>query len=302
MEIVFAQASDKGISRQENQDAMGTFSGPWGRLFVVCDGLGGHAGGAIASRVAVQRIGAAFAEAIASALPAAALEAALVSGNQAVRAAAQKSGLVEMATTCVALFIPTDLQHAYAAHAGDSRIYRIRGQEIAQITRDHTEYQRRLDAGESVPERGPGTELLHLVERSLGPSPELDVSVSEPLPLREGDVYLLCSDGLTTMLDDEDIRRYVGELPPSSAVVELVGLANARGGYDNITVQVVEIASALHRDAPSESGLVRISDLLAEHQDFRARQQRIRKRQRLFVTAVVVVCVWILLACVWAAV
>ena len=130
-------------------------------------------------------------------------------------------------------------QGALAAHVGDSRIYRLRGNTISQLTFDHS-LQWELQA--SRPDAGRGRHLGGRAEerdhRSLGPNPNVQIDLEGPHPIALGDVYLLCSDGLTGRVEDEEIGAILASLPPQEAAQALVDLANLRGGPDNVTVLI----------------------------------------------------------------
>jgi protein phosphatase len=229
--------TDRGQKRKRNEDSL--LANDDHSLYVVADGMGGYYGGDVASALMVQTIAEAFQSGRFDGPPhaniprrASELARAIQMGNAAILSAAEKDPTYEgMGTTvCAARFSPNK-QRLYLGHVGDSRCYRIRQGAITPMTSDHT-------VGRELGIRGP--EAKHL-SRAAGiwPTVTIDIVIAKPLP---GDLYLLCSDGLTKMLSDEDIARLVAETPePAAAVERLVEAANARGGKDNITVILVRV-------------------------------------------------------------
>jgi protein phosphatase len=239
--LTAAGRTDQGRRRRRNEDSL--LLRPEHHLFVIADGMGGHAGGDVASKLAVERIGAAFAEGEA-ATPAAdlaglprsgsELASAVHAANAAIYGSAKKHAAYRgMGTTVVcARFAPLE-PRLYVGHVGDSRCYRLRAGALTQITTDHT-----LGA------QGVMGPMASQLERAVGakPSVRVDVIVASPRP---DDVYLLCSDGLSKMVPDPDIQAILLARRGLDEVVrELVDQANARGGRDNITVIVVEVKAA----------------------------------------------------------
>jgi PPM family protein phosphatase len=234
-------ATDPGRERAENQDYFGAYEDtPYGDLWIVCDGMGGAAGGRIASVIAV--------EAVREVMmtpgqkdEVSALLAAVASANEKVFRRAQADPTLEgMGTTLVALLLHRG--KAFVAHVGDSRAYLIRDGSLQQVTRDHTMVQEMLDDGVLTREQARTHPDGHIITRSVGIAPlvkvDVDLSDSEVAP---EDRWILCTDGLTGMVSDEVIRSIAGDLSPSRACRTMVTLANEAGGPDNITVQVVEV-------------------------------------------------------------
>src|SRR5215813_8919555 len=238
-QIEIASLSDTGRQRANNQDAFGEgYARSGARWIMVADGMGGHAGGATASRVAVDTVSSAVASSELAA--GAALRSALEAANRAVHDEAQRDrSLAGMGTTGVAALFSAD-GAAFVANVGDSRAYRLRDGAFEQITFDHSlvaELQRRgmITAEEALvhPRRN---EVL----RSLGIEPDVQVDMHE-LELAPGDLFLLCSDGLSGVLRDAEIAEVMDRESPAQAVRTLVDLANHRGGPDNVTVQIARI-------------------------------------------------------------
>jgi PPM family protein phosphatase len=234
----FASLSDVGRRRRVNQDSFGEFPcARGGVLLVCCDGMGGHQGGEVASQLAVETIGREFdGEAPAQSLPRA-----ILAAHARVKArASERPELHGMGTTAVALYWGGG-ERAWVAHVGDSRCYRIRGGRIETLTPDHSIVAELLRSGRITPEQAaarPHNELT----RAIGASESLQADCSEH-DARDGDLFLLCSDGLWNMVDDPSIAAAAQRELPKSAVRTLVELANAAGGTDNVTVQILGIGS-----------------------------------------------------------
>jgi PPM family protein phosphatase len=238
-----AGRTDIGRLRQSNQDALRLLDadGCW----IVADGMGGHAGGDVASRVVV--------EAIAQVIErgslgkgddtarACELADAIRAGNDAVRRHAAADGRLRgMGTTVSVLrFYTLPIPTAVIGHVGDSRIYLLRSDQFLQVTQDHTlvEDYRRL--GRLSAEEAQSHPLRHVLSRAVGPDPDVQPDTSTHR-LAPGDRFLLCTDGLTKMLTDQDLMSILRETSSlETACQTLVDLANARGGEDNITVAMV---------------------------------------------------------------
>ncbi|MBT7453604.1 MAG: Stp1/IreP family PP2C-type Ser/Thr phosphatase, partial [Gemmatimonadetes bacterium] len=234
-------ATDTGRERAENQDYFGAYEDtPYGDLWVVCDGMGGAAGGRIASVLAVEAVR----EAMMS--PGqkdevSALLASVASANEKVFRRAQADPKLEgMGTTLVALLLRRG--KAFVAHVGDSRAYHIRNGHLQQVTRDHTMVQEMLDDGVLTIEQARTHPDGHIITRSVGIASQVKVDVDlSDFAVAPEDRWILCTDGLTGMVSDEVIRSIAGDLSPSRACRTMVTLANEAGGPDNITVQVVEV-------------------------------------------------------------
>lgn len=228
--------SDVGRVRKSNEDAY------WygGRLFVVADGMGGHAAGEIASRIATETLRAwrfpdepAPEEADRSAV-----REALLAANQAVYDQAVRDPRYRGMGTTVTLALLSGAR-ATLGHVGDSRAYLIRDRQIVQLTEDHSVVAELVRRGGLSWEEASSHPLRNLLTRALGTSREVEVDV-ETVPLRAGDGLLLCTDGLTGVLSEEELLRVVLEAPdPQSAVSRLLAAANAAGGPDNITAILV---------------------------------------------------------------
>ena len=211
-----------------------------GHLFVVADGMGAHAAGELASRIATDNIPLAYGKRR-DLPPCEAIAAAVHDANSRIYAKGQNSvDFHGMGTTCSCLLLLAD--GALAAHVGDSRVYRLRGHAIEQLTFDHSLVWEMAAAGQATEEEVPAYVPKNVITRSLGPHPTVKVDLEGPLGIEAGDRYLLCSDGLTGPLNPQLIGMVLASLPPEDAAQTLVDLANLLGGPDNITAIVVEVA------------------------------------------------------------
>ena len=237
LEIEWGEQTDVGRQRTSNQDCCGMAVAPGdgARLWIVADGMGGHAGGEIASRIAVDTAIASFSGGGGDL--AERLRAAIVAANRAVLSSAQQDrALTGMGTTAVAIAVAGE--SVCVANVGDSRAYRIRRARIEQLTRDHSVVAELVRRGHLSEDEAMLHPRRHEVLRSLGFEWDLDVDV-EPAEAAAGDTFVLCSDGLSGVVDDAEIASLCAKRRPSDAARALVDAANARCGPDNITVQVI---------------------------------------------------------------
>ncbi len=242
-----AAVSDVGMRRASNQDSLAISLADddrdWrsrGHLFVVADGMGAHAAGELASQIAADNIPHAY-QKRRDLPPCESIIAAVHDANAKINAKGQNSvDFHGMGTTCSCLLLLPD--GAMAAHVGDSRVYRLRGHTIEQLTFDHSLVWEMAAAGHATEEDVPAYVPKNVITRSLGPNPTVNVDLEGPLPIRAGDRFLLCSDGLTGPLNPKLIGMVLASLPPEEAAQTLVDLANLLGGPDNITVVVAEVA------------------------------------------------------------
>jgi PPM family protein phosphatase len=251
LKVVSAGLTDVGRKRNHNEDSF--LIDEELQLYVVADGMGGHAGGGTASRIAVETIDKELRRAresrdnpfistsnLQDALIPEALRTAVEKACLAIYTAAQEdSRLSGMGTTVISLVVKDD--QAFFAHVGDSRAYLIRGELIQQISEDHSLVNEQIKAGMITPEEAKHSRYKNIITRSVGFEEEVQVDVmgliSEP-----SDVFLLCSDGLANMLEDKEIHELVLQTERFQDVPQkLIDLANERGGDDNITVIVVQV-------------------------------------------------------------
>lgn len=238
MKFRFTGLSDPGLVRSANQDAY--HIDPEGRFVILADGMGGHAGGEDASRIATQVIQAYLVEHWNSPKPnPALLEGAFFQANQAILKEQQNHPQrSDMGTTAVAVIFRE--QQPTVAHVGDSRLYRLRV-SLEQLTEDHTWVAKALKFGEITPQEARNHPWRHVLSRCLGREELREIDV-KALDVQPGDRLLLCSDGLTEELSDQLIASKLQSNPAvDQAVVALVKAALANGGHDNITVVIVAI-------------------------------------------------------------
>lgn len=243
----YALASHPGQLRPLNEDAIG--ARPELGLFVLCDGLGGYNAGEIAATMAVSSLLSTLADDYERAQaggvqfdPRKVLAERMIEMNGVIsRAAADSAAFEGMATTIVIAWILGD--RLWVAHAGDSRLYRFREGVLEALTRDHSFSQELLDAGMVTEEEARLLPSKNLVTRALGAGGDVDPEINDH-PLRIGDVLMLCSDGLTEMIDDVQIAGAIFASVPDvqRAAQRLVDMANAAGGRDNVSVIVIRLA------------------------------------------------------------
>lgn len=238
------ECTDVGCKRSANEDYMGHFDTVNGRVAVVCDGMGGHVGGATASHIAVDAIHA-FLDSAFIESPYEAVGRAIDEANAAIlRQAAAKPELAGMGSTCVLLLIRDGL--VYRGHVGDSRIYLIRNRIIKRLTRDDSYVQMLIDMNRLTEKEAEHHPRKNEITNALGLPDMKPATVAEDAIAPEaGDCFLLCSDGLTGMVSERDIERIVSrqqELTSQQRANLLVERAKENGGLDNITVQLVEFS------------------------------------------------------------
>jgi len=227
-------------NKQVNEDAMLARDTPHGFLAVVCDGMGGHVGGREASHLAIDTIFRVFDATPPGVSPQQLLRDALTQANGAVYGRGlQSPELKGMGSTCVAILVHpggTDV-----AHVGDSRVYLLSQGQVYQVTKDHSLVQRLVDANMLTPEQAANHPNANQITNAFGQRPELEVEVRpQAFPHAAGDTFVLCSDGLSDEVGPQDILAILAPMPsPDVAAQQLVDLANARGGHDNITVVLV---------------------------------------------------------------
>ena len=247
--IELVNVSDTGLKRPHNEDS--AITDPVNGLAVVADGMGGYKAGEVASGMTVASV----LETVRTRLPSLrdedtddghspmasllreALETAHTSVYQMSRSQQQCAG---MGTTAVVLLFRNDCIHV--ASVGDSRLYRLRDYELDQITRDHSLVQELVDRGFYSPEEARNKVARNIVTRALGIHPEIQVDLIEE-PAEVGDIYLLCTDGLNDLVDNEAIRLTLLQFADNleNAAAELVRQANMAGGKDNVSVVVARI-------------------------------------------------------------
>jgi PPM family protein phosphatase len=244
--LEYAQISDLGMRRMNNQDSVAVIvtddENTWasrGHLLMVADGMGAHAAGELASKLAVDNVPHVYFK-LRDLYPPAALRQAIREANALIHTKGQSSiGFQGMGTTCSCLvLIP---EGALVAHIGDSRVYRLRGNRLAQLTFDHSLVWEMAAAGHMSEEDVPAYIPKNVITRSLGPHESVNLDLEGPYDAAEGDVFLLCSDGLSGQIPDAELGAILRCLNPTEAVQTLVDLANLRGGPDNISIVVARV-------------------------------------------------------------
>jgi PPM family protein phosphatase len=257
--VVAAALTDVGMRRATNQDSMTVMLAEsksmwekYGHVFIVADGMGAHAAGELASQLAVELIPHHFLK-LRDIPPAEALHKAITESNAEIYRRGQANiEFRSMGTTCSLLALLPE--GAVVAHVGDSRVYQLRGNMLFQLTFDHSLVWEMQAAGEVTDETArSGVIPKNVITRSLGPNPHVQIDLEGPFPLKVGDRFLLCSDGLSGQLKDEEIGVLLRALPPSQAGQILIDLSNLRGGPDNITAIVIEVAKPAIASAQSGS-------------------------------------------------
>ena len=212
-----------------------------GHMFIVADGMGAHAAGELASKLAVELIPHHYRK-LRELAPAEALHKAIAESNAEIFRRGQANiEFRSMGTTCSILTLLPE--GAVVAHVGDSRVYQQRGDSLFQLTFDHSLVWEMQAAGEVTAETArSGVIPKNVITRSLGPNANVQIDLEGPFPVQTGDRFLVCSDGLSGQITDEEIGAILRALPPREAAQLFVDLSNLRGGPDNITAVVVEVA------------------------------------------------------------
>jgi protein phosphatase len=255
--ITAAAATDTGMRRSNNQDSHAIVRAPsgetWkqrGHLFMVADGMGAHAVGELASKMACDNIPFNYNKAK-NVAPSEAITKAYreVGGLIHSRASANKD-FQGMGTTCTTLLMLPE--GAMVAHVGDSRAYRVRKNHIDQLSFDHSLVWELVRRNHLSPEQANLAVPKNVITRSLGPDPTVEVDIEGPYAVEQGDVYVLCSDGLSGPVNDPEIGAFAENFHPGDACRYMISLANLRGGHDNITVMVLRIGPWVEPDTAQD--------------------------------------------------
>jgi serine/threonine protein phosphatase PrpC len=240
VEIAVRTDPGRDPEKQVNEDAAAHAEVKLGLLAVVCDGMGGHAGGKEASELAVKSIVEIVTAAPEKTAPRDALRVAIEEANRRVWSMPTSEGGFRPGSTVVAI-----LAHAAGAeiaHVGDSRIYLVHSGAITQVTKDHSMVQEMVDRNIIKAEDAATHPDANKIMRALGIAKDVEVDVRpEPIVFVAGDVFILCSDGLSDLVTPSEILDIAGSRPAAQAAGQLVDLANARGGHDNITAMVMRM-------------------------------------------------------------
>ena len=251
VEIAVRTDPGRDPDKQVNEDSSIQKETALGLLAVVCDGMGGHAGGKEASELAIATIVEIIEAAPPATIAGVALKRAIEEANARIWSMPTAEAGYRPGSTVVAV-----LAHesgAEVAHVGDSRLYLVHAGAISQVTRDHSMVQEMVDRNLIRAEDAANHPDANKILRALGIAKEVEVDLRpEPLAYVTGDVLVLCSDGLSDLVEPAEILQIAGSQPPAQAAGQLVDLANARGGHDNITAMVMRMKSSAHvSDAPT---------------------------------------------------
>src|SRR5882762_3487940 len=245
--IEVASLSDVGCQRDNNEDSY-LYWEPRddqelqrkGRLSVIADGMGGHEGGQEASRLAVETVREVYDQDFQEDPQASLVQSLVAAHNRILNYAEQHPGFQGMGTTCTA-FVIRDRQ-LYLAHVGDSRLYLVRGAKILRLTRDHSYVGRLVESGLVRAEDAERHPQRHILTAALGAGRDVAVDGAEQgVALQDGDDLLLCTDGLWSVVTEEELEAAVSRNAPAECCAALVKLARQRGGPDNITLQVLRV-------------------------------------------------------------
>jgi protein phosphatase len=244
--------TDPGMVRSHNEDAV--LANPMLGLVVLADGMGGYNAGEVASGMATASLGAELEKSFVGKSPHTkekdgrlwahvALSEQIAGTNASIYEAAQSQPqYAGMGTTLVsAVFYNNSVT---VAHIGDSRLYRLRDGEFSQLTKDHSLLQEQIDAGLVTKEQARTSQNKNLVTRALGVDPAVEPEIRD-YEVKQGDIYLLCSDGLNDMVDDDEIGMTLGMLAANLELcaAQLVQMANDNGGRDNVSVILIKVKS-----------------------------------------------------------
>src|SRR6476659_10947614 len=235
--------TDTGRQRNANEDSFFVRS----PIFVVADGMGGAQAGEVASKAAAE----AFDRDLPAGSPETFLRETIEAANRQIHELARDDpSRAGMGTTITAAIVNAEGEELAIGHVGDSRAYRLRGGKLERLTRDHSLVEEMRRKGQLTDEQAEDHPQRSIITRALGPEPEVEVDV-QTVPAAPGDVFLICSDGLTTMLSDEKLGGLlVGATSMEAAVRALVDEANRAGGRDNITALAFRLEDAA---APQQS-------------------------------------------------
>jgi PPM family protein phosphatase len=246
-----AGQSDVGCQRENNEDSY-LYWEPVddeefkrkGRLAIIADGMGGHEGGSEASRLAVETVREVYDSAF-QADPEASLIESFAAAHAKIREYADRYPAFHgMGTTCTALVLRG--RQLYFAHVGDSRLYLVRNRIMQRLTRDHSYVGRLVESGLVRPEDAEKHPQRHILTAALGAGIEVSIDAAEPgLEVEQGDHLLLCTDGLWSVVRDEEIEAAVSGSAPAECCASLIRRARERGGPDNITLQVLRVEQQL---------------------------------------------------------
>jgi serine/threonine protein phosphatase PrpC len=244
-----AQRTDVGRKRFHNEDSVAhivptdpVMMVKKGALFIVADGMGGHAAGEVASEIAVNTVCNMYYQVPSEDVPSALVHAVMSANAIIYQRSSENQSQQGMGTTCVAAVLQGTT--AYIANVGDSRAYLIRQGQIRQVSQDHSWVAEQVRAGFMTPEQAGMHAMRNMITRSMGFYPTVAVDIFTE-QVTEGDILVLCSDGLSGMVSDSEILQIVQQFGPQESVYRLIERANGYGGVDNITVLIARVSRAL---------------------------------------------------------
>jgi len=240
--LSFVSKTDVGMVRSNNEDFYDFFSSDFGEVFIICDGMGGYSGGEIASKLATNTIKNRIQNNPHRLTypPDIIREAIDVANKVIIDKSNEDASLKGMGTTVVILIIKNNF--AYYGHVGDSRLYLSRGNIFTGLTKDHSFVQQLVDKGLITPKEAETHPRKNEITKALGISENLNPEIRQDgLKIYKGDKFLLCSDGLNSMVSDEEISKILSDYDIEDAADILIEKANEYGGKDNITLQIVRV-------------------------------------------------------------
>ena len=249
-----AALTDIGCEREINEDRYAVIDSNLGRVWVVCDGMGGCLGGELAAQLAIDSIRRKL-EAPETHAPEAALINATEEANRIILLRRQNPAFSSMGTTVVAAMLHNE-EEVLVVHAGDSRAYLLRDGNIQQLTTDHTYVQDLVERGVIKQHEALSHPQAHVLTRCLGAEANLNLDMQKywiwPSESGKEDKLLLCSDGLYSLVDDDEIAEMCHSYPAHEGCIRLTELAKSRGGYDNITVAIIPLPGELREEKPEQ--------------------------------------------------
>ena len=269
--LQIASISDIGLRRNNNQDSYGmSLAADWpdwqqtGHLLIVADGMGAHAAGELASKMAVDHVLHLYRK-FSDRPPADALKAAIEEANQIIhRRGESNAAFHRMGTTLSSLLLLP--QGAVVGQVGDSRVYRLRGNHLEQLSFDHSMAWEIRAATAGMDESSDLYAAIpkNVITRSLGPKEQVEVDIEGPFPLEVGDTFLVCSDGASGPIRNDEFSLILQALEPEQAAQLIVDLANLRGGPDNITAIVAKITDPKMAEDPARGQPIALEDTVTQ--------------------------------------
>ncbi len=239
MNYVHASISRIGKQRSDNEDTVGIFDYDYGKLIVLCDGLGGNKAGEIASSLAVDTVHNEFEKSNEPDYLVRIKDSIIKANNSVFEKSSNNQELNGMATTIEVLFLTEDT--AYWGHVGDSRIYNLKNGKLKRLTKDHSLIQKLLDEGYLTVKQAENHPNKNIIMRALGDSEELDVDLSkQKLNTKDKNKFFICSDGVTSVISDDELQEFLKSDNLNSITDDLSDLIEERGAPDNYTFAIIK--------------------------------------------------------------